>query len=104
MTTLDKELEIQEMETIKEQLDMLGVKYHHNANLTTLKKLKAEAIEPKEEVAVKEVTETTDRSTQMQAANEMVRVAITCRNPAKAQRRGEFFTCGKSVPTYSRTV
>ena len=97
MTTLDKELEIQEMETIKEQLDMLGVKYHHNANLTTLKKLKAEAIEPKEEVAVKEVTETTDRSTQMQAANEMVRVAITCRNPAKAQRRGEFFTCGNGL-------
>jgi len=96
MTNLDKEIELQEIETTKEQLEAMGVKFHHNANLATLKKLKAEALEPKvEEVEVDEST--SKRTDQMNSALKMVRVSITCRNPAKTQRRGEFFTCGNGI-------
>lgn len=96
---IEKELELQEIETIKSQLDMMDVKYHHNANLATLKKLKAKAMEPKEEKAPKAVTESRESLAikQRKAALEMVRVAITCRNPAKQQRRGEFLVVGNAV-------
>lgn len=93
---LDKELELQEIETIKAQLDTMGVKYHHNANLKTLKKLKADALAPTEAEQKAEVKQAEVASISKKA-NEMVRVAITCRNPAKGARRGEFFTCGNAV-------
>lgn len=97
---LDKELELQEIETIKGQLDSMGVKYHHNANLKTLKQLRAKALEPKEE-EVKVQAETVSKDAAIaearKKATELVRVSITCRNPAKGQRRGEFFTCGNDL-------
>lgn len=96
MTELDKELELQEIETIKAQLDTMGVKYHHNANLKTLKKLKADALKPTEEETKVAATQANANSAH-RSATEMVRVAITCRNPAKGQRRGEFFTCGNAL-------
>lgn len=96
---LDKELELQEIETIKGQLDAMGVKYHHNANLKTLKQLRAKALEPKEEdkPVEKSVTKDSSIAAARKKATELVRVSITCRNPAKGQRRGEFFTCGNDV-------
>lgn len=99
MTELDKELEQQEIETIKAQLDTMNVKYHHNANLKTLKKLRADALAPKEEDEPKVETKSRDVyvSGERKKANELVRVSITCRNPAKGARRGEFFTVGNDV-------
>lgn len=97
---LDKELELQEIETIKGQLNSMGVKYHHNANFKTLKQLRAKALEPKEEEVVAKAETVSKDAAIAEARNkatELVRVSITCRNPAKGQRRGEFFTCGNDV-------
>jgi len=93
---IDKELELQEIETLKSQLEMMGVKFHHNANLKTLKKLKADALKPSEEELAK-ATDEAKVSSSRKHALELVRVSITNRNPAKTQRRGEFFTAGNAV-------
>lgn len=90
------DLELQEIESLKAQLDTMGVKYHHNANLKTLKSLRDKELESINAATVGSYNEQNTRDA-MRKANEMVRVSITCRNPAKSQRRGEFFTCGNAV-------
>ena len=89
--TVEKELEQLEIETIKAQLDAMEVKYHHNANLKSLKKLLGESLAPVVYAEVKDLTEE-----QRAKALDMVRVSITCRNPHKGARKGEFFTVGNS--------
>lgn len=89
------DLELQEIESLKAQLDTMGVKYHHNANLKTLKALRDKELESANTAVGSHSEKRT--SDEMHKANEMVRVSITCRNPAKSQRRGEFFTCGNAV-------
>lgn len=95
MSDLDmqKELDAQELETIKNQLTSMGIKFHHNAKLETLRNLLTDALEPA--VPVGTPMETLRPATKIDPiakAKEMVRVSITCRNPHKGARRGEFFT------------
>lgn len=90
----DKELELQEIETIKAQLDMLGVKYHHNSNLKTLQDKLAEV----NKEANKE--EKTSRDVHKSVREEMLEpilVKITCLNPNKTSWRGEIFRFGNSI-------
>ena len=91
----DKELELQELETVKSQLELLGVKYHHNAKLETLATLL------KEELAKKEETNPTPAADLKRSVREQVLkpvlVNITCLNPHKKTWRGEFFAFGNSV-------
>ncbi|AGI61810.1 hypothetical protein HYP07_gp032 [Vibrio phage JSF3] len=94
---LDKELEKEELVRIKEQLTMMKVKFHHNANLETLKKLLAEALEPKEEV--KESTNVVKKTAKQirEEAMKLVRCNVICHDPMRKSRKGEFITVGNSI-------
>lgn len=94
---LEKELEQQEVEQIRAQLKMMNVKFHHNANLETLKKLLADSLVKDEP---KEPSKTSQRKTAQQIKREamqLVRCKIICHDPQKKSREGEFITVGNSV-------
>lgn len=92
----DKELELQELETVKGQLDMLNVKYHHNAKLETLQTLLQEKLAEKEP-KVKETPSANLRKTVREEVLKPVLVKVTCVNPHKSSWRGEKIYFGNSV-------
>lgn len=89
----DKELEIQELETIKSQLDMMNIKYHHNAKLETLKTLLADNL--KEDTT--KVNPVTERRSVREEVLRPVLVKVNCLNPHKSSWRGEKIYFGNSV-------
>ena len=97
---MSDEIEMQQDETqeIKTRLDQMGVKYHHNAKVDTLRALLNKAIkgddattEEPAELSVAQV-----RAKLMADANRLVRCRITCMNPHKREWTGEIFTAGNS--------
>lgn len=93
MTELSKEELQQEVETIKGQLDLIGVKYHHNANLKTLQGLFAEATKPTE----KEVVAKSEYAECAKEAFKEYHCSIACNDPGKRQFKGEFISTGNTV-------
>lgn len=89
----DKELELQEMDELKSQLDLLGIRYHHNAKLETLQKLLQDFRDTQTEDSSKEVARSTSR-TEVLAP---MLVKVTCVNPHKSSWRGEKLYFGNSV-------
>lgn len=103
MNDQDQDLPIpDELATLKERADLMGVDYHPSIGLEKLraKVLAAQAGEPEEaEPAVKEVAESAS-ALQMRlrnTANELIRVRVSCMNPAKKEWEGELLTAGNSV-------
>ncbi|MGL4252878.1 MAG: hypothetical protein ACRCR2_02295 [Fusobacteriaceae bacterium] len=100
MSEFDKEVEVQEVETVKNQLDLLNIKYHHNASLKTLKGLLKDA---NEEAQKKEESTGTGKVTPAKRAQiredilKPVRCKVVCLNPMKKSWRGEYFGFGNSV-------
>lgn len=96
---MSEEIEVQQDETqeIKSRLDQMGVKYHHNAKVDTLralltKSLKGDSVdEESSKLSVAQV-----RANLMADANRLVRCRITCMNPHKREWTGEIFTAGNS--------
>lgn len=101
MTDQVEKTEVQEeMDSIKERLDLMGVKYHHNANLKTLKGLLDKALigEPEEdEPKTTKLDANVERVKSEADAMKLVRCAINCNNMGKRQLKGEFVTSGNSV-------
>jgi len=94
--TLDKELEKEELATIKTQLNMMGIKFHHNANLYTLRELlTANLVNDSSNKERTALTETSGEA--KRKAMEMVRCSIVCHDPQRKARQGEYFTTGNSV-------
>lgn len=85
-----------ELETVKSQLDMLGVKYHHNAKLETLQKLLSETLAEKEKTS-KETKDVKQIKSVREQVLKPVFCNVTCLNPAKKSWRGEKFYFGNSV-------
>lgn len=99
MTEQVEKNEVQEeMDAIKERLDLMGVKYHHNAKLETLKTLLDKSLkgdgESEDEAKVDVRTE---RAKSEEDAMKLVHCAITCNNMGKRQLKGEFVTTGNSM-------
>lgn len=96
MSELTKE-EIQlETETVKSQLELLNVKFHHNASLKTLQGLLADATKPTESeqeatVASAGIKECAER------ALKLFRCTISANDPGKRQLKGEFITTGNTI-------
>jgi hypothetical protein len=95
----DKELELQEIESVKAQLDLLQVKYHHNAKLETLQNLLKEELAKKEEETPKAKSVDTGalRRSVREDVLKPVLVKVTCVNPHKSSWRGEKIYFGNSV-------
>ena len=113
-----------ELAALKARADMLGVKYHPSIGLDTLRAKVNAVVEgsteasdstndqapptppvaPEAPVVVAE-TESQKRARLKREANKLVRVRVTCMNPAKAEWEGEIFTVGNSaVGTFTKYI
>lgn len=92
-----------ELDALKTQATELGIKYHPNIGADTLKAKIAEAGSPANEneeavpAAPKAETPMQRKIRLRREASSLVRVRITCMNPAKREHEGEIFTAGNSV-------
>jgi len=99
MSDFDADTELQapdELTALKARADLMGVKYHPSISLEKLKDKVNAAMAPTEEEA-KEVSLGSQRGELQKKANELVRIRVTCMNPAKKEWEGEIFTVGNSV-------
>lgn len=95
MANLPNEIQEQELETVKNQLQVLGVDYPQNAKLSTLRGLLVKHVNGIQETeVVKKDAQTEDVMTKLLTK---VRCSIVCRNPDKASLKGEHVTCGNSA-------
>lgn len=94
-----------ELAALKARADLLSVKYHPSISLEKLRiKVNASVegvpvVEPEPVVppVVVAETDTQRRVRCRREATELIRVRITCMNPAKKEWEGELFTCGNSL-------
>ena len=99
----DEDLPVQdELETLKQRADSIGLTYHPSIKVEKLREkvLAALTEEPKpvkkEEVVEKETLPQYNMRKRREAS-ELIRIRVTCMNPAKTEWDGEFFTAGNSV-------
>lgn len=81
-----------ELALLKEQADTLGIQYSNNIGLETLRNKIRDMLEPKE---VEEVVITVDADKRKAAIldqTKLIRIRLTCMNPAKAKVPGAFYS------------
>lgn len=100
----DEILTQDELTTLKARADLLGISYHPSIGLEKLReKINAatsdEAVKEPVQSATKADEETANerRIRLKKQALELVRIRVTCMNPAKAEWEGEIFTVGNSA-------
>lgn len=116
MNPIDDDLPVQdELTTLKARADMLGISYHPSIGVeklrTKIEEALAEKPEDQDEAVVAETAateaETKDslRMRKRREAAELVRIRVTCMNPAKKDWEGEIISAGNSlVGTFSKYV
>lgn len=82
------------IETYKNQLDLMGVKYPNDASLDTLVALKTAFLEMHN--VAKEASQALSGQQSLGSMEEPVRVKVVCNNPQKHGMKGEFFGVGNS--------
>ena len=93
--TMSEEIELQ---SIKDQLDSLGVTYHPNTGIEKLKTLLAKAtVNEKEETVSTKETKSETKLTPMEEATRLIRVIVTPVDPMKKLSQGEIFTVSNDV-------
>jgi len=113
--TTTPELQQDEKASLQARLKQMNVKFHPNAGVDKLKELLASTLagdtpdastpdEGKDEGAEVELTTAQKRLKLKKEALALVRVRITCMNPAKKDWEGEFFTIGNSFIGIKRYV
>ena len=114
----DVELTQDELATLKARADMLGISYHPSIGVEKLKaKIEAklsdtpeEPEEPEEPAPVQAPvvaveTEGQKRQRLRRQAAELIRIRVTCMNPAKREWEGEIITAGNSaVGTFKKYI
>lgn len=92
-----------ELSTLKSRADLLGVSYHPSIGVEKLREKLAMAMEntePKNEgtgISAEAETKEQKRLRLLQEATKLVRIRVTCMNPAKKEWEGEIFTVGNNV-------
>ena len=102
---IDDDLIVPDLLTsLKAKADRLGIQYHPSIGVDKLgeKVRAAMSDEPapadaEPEAAPEEETLNQMRGRKRREANELVRIRVTCMNPAKRELEGELFTSGNSV-------
>lgn len=106
MSDLDNDNELvvpDELTALKTRADTLGITYHPSIGLEKLReKVNAALVSatPVVAVAVADPTVETPEQRKMRKrkeANTLVRIRVTCMNPAKKEWEGELFTAGNSL-------
>lgn len=101
-------IEKDELTVLKERADQMGIEYHPNIGVKKLKEkvnaaIEGTSVDPEKSKASKEakmrLVETGGQRRQRlyQEANRLVRVVVSCNNPAKRDWEGEMFTVSNSV-------
>lgn len=86
-----------ELTTLKDRANLLGLKYHPSISVDKLREKIAKATEEGPvDIAVEE-TVAQKRVRLKQNALALKRIRLTCMNPAKAEWDGEIFTAGNSL-------
>ena len=86
----------QELEMLKTRASLLGVKYHPSISVDKLRE-KIDALDSTQDVVIKVPSDEDKRVALIREANKLVRVRITCMNPAKKEWEGEIITVSNSV-------
>lgn len=109
MSDLEKDdlPQVDELTALKARADLMGISYHPSIGVDKLRAKVAQAISGEKEdddvaeapVAAAPVQETENqrRLRLKNEANELVRIRVTCMNPAKREWKGEIFTTANSV-------
>ena len=105
---------VDELTALKARADLLAIKYHPSIGLETLRDKVNAAVNakpedktpaPREEAVAATETESQIRTRKRREATELVRIRVTCMNPAKKEWEGEIFTCGNAlVGTFKKYV
>jgi hypothetical protein len=101
-TDTDEILTQDELTTLKARADLLGISYHPSIGLEKLReKINASTTDEVAQTNAVEAGPQEENVNQKRArlkkeALELVRIRVTCMNPAKAEWEGEIFTVGNS--------
>ena len=100
----DEILTQDELTTLKARADLLGISYHPSIGLEKLReKINAATSDEAAAAPVKAVAPADEETANQRRirlkkqALELVRIRVTCMNPAKAEWEGEIFTVGNSA-------
>jgi hypothetical protein len=103
ITDTDLETTQDELTVLKARADLIGVTYHPSIKVDKLReKLSAELAKDVEPEVIAPTVTAEETESQMKRrlrdeARKLVRVRVTCMNPAKKEWQGEIFTVGNSV-------
>lgn len=92
-----------ELSALKARADLLGISYHPSIGVEKLREKLAAALEdtePKNEgtgIGAEAETKEQKRLRLLQEATKLVRIRVTCMNPAKKEWEGEIITVGNNV-------
>lgn len=103
--TTDNEIQAtvqDELAALKARADMLGLTYHPSIGVEKLREkvnaaLAPPAEEPKVEAEAVEETVGARNARLKREASKLVRIRVTCMNPAKKEWEGEIFSVGNAV-------
>lgn len=113
MSELDNDLNQEvpdELTALKARADLMGIKFHPSISLEKLRDKVAAALNGASEEATpaaQVVAESLNdrRIRKRKEANKLVRIRVSCMNPAKKEWDGELFTAGNSlVGSFSKFV
>jgi len=102
----DTKLVQEELNSLKSRADLMGISYHPSIGAEKLREkinaAMAQAAAPKEPEKpaaplVVEESAAQRRARKRREANELVRIRVSCMNPAKKEWDGEIFTVGNST-------
>lgn len=89
---------VDELSALKARADLLGISYHPSIGLEKLRdKVNAALSEGEKEDGAAVSSEAAERVDLQKKAAELVRIRVTCMNPAKKEWEGEIFTTGNAV-------
>lgn len=107
MSDTDNELQVtpqDELAALKARADMLGISYHPSIGLEKLREKVNGILEGKTETKQPEIVEDPAVETEGQRnarlkreQSALVRIRVTCMNPAKKEWEGEIFSIGNAV-------
>lgn len=95
--------ETSELSLLKSRADLMGLRYHPSISLEKLKEKMQAALAPQEKtepnsIPTAEVETLAERQIRKRKeAHQLVRIKISCMNPAKKEWEGETFTGGNSL-------
>lgn len=112
MTDIDtQELVQDELRSLKDRADQMGISYHPNISLEKLRDrvnayLKDEVSDEEEDTPISNVVALKPTKAEIvQEATRLIRVRVTCMNPNKREWAGELFTVGnRTVGTIKKFV